>query len=339
MRGRYVRSRESSADFWPGFVDALATLVLVFMLLMTIFMLAKAYQDQFATRLDDTNRQLQAQVAELGRQLAMTRREADRILAEKSEIEATLVQLQEQAAAAERARAEAGASESEAVGRAQSALDDQRRLSAAAQAQVDLLNRQIKQLRKQISSLQAALQTSEERDRENKATIADLGRRLNVALARKVQELSRYRSEFLAQLVDIIGDRDLVRMEGDRFIFQSEVLFASGTAEINPAGRAQLRKLGEALRQLETDIPASINWILRVDGHTDRQPISSAKYPSNWELSVARALSVVNFLREEGVPPHRLAAAGFGSHHPIDDARTAEAYRKNRRIELKLTER
>ncbi len=332
--GRLGRSRDADADFWPGFVDALATLVLVFMLLMTIFLLAKSYQDRVAFSLGDTNtqleaerEQLQAAVTRLSDLLDLERREREDLAARNTELAATLADFQDLRAA------NAGG-----TGRDEPSGAD-RLETAAAQGRADLLDRQVEALRNQIASLQAALNAAEEADRENKTTIADLGRRLNAALAKKVQELARYRSEFFARLVDIIGDNNLVRVEGDRFVFQSEVLFASGTAEINSEGREQLRKLAGALRQLAQDIPADISWVLRVDGHTDKRPISTAQFPSNWHLSAARAISVVEFLRGQGVPSGRLAAAGFGEFQPIDRADTPAAYRRNRRIELKLTER
>jgi chemotaxis protein MotB len=195
-------------------------------------------------------------------------------------------------------------------------------------------------LRKQIGALEQALDISEQRDRESNAKIADLGRRLNVALAQRVQELNRYRSDFFGRLREILSDRENIRIVGDRFVFQSEVLFPTGSATINEEGREELRKLAGALIDLQKEIPPEINWVLRVDGHTDNIPLSgSGRYVDNWELSSARATSVVKFLIENGVPANRLVAAGFGEFQPLDSADTAEARARNRRIELKLTER
>ncbi len=339
MRSRSLRARDTTADYWPGFVDALAALVMVFMLLMTIFLLAKAVQDQVAGTLDVSNQRLRDQIAELSELLDLERRETRRLDDANAELMATLQTYEELQAARDSAAGTGTGLDGAASAALTREVEEQKRLSAAAQAQVELLNRQIEALRKQIGSLQAALDAAEESDRENKATIADLGRRLNAALARKVQELARYRSEFFQQLSTIIGDRDNIRVVGDRFVFQSEVLFDSGTADVNPAGRDQLRKLAGALRQLDEEIPASVNWILRVDGHTDERPISTARFPSNWHLSAARAISVVDFLRSEGVPARRLAATGFGEHQPLETGSSQDAYRRNRRIELKLTER
>jgi chemotaxis protein MotB len=215
----------------------------------------------------------------------------------------------------------------------------EREISAAAKAQVALLNRQLAELRAQIAALNQALEASEVRDKEQQAQIVDLGKRLNAALAAKVQELARYRSEFFGRLRDVLGDRKDIRIVGDRFVFQSEVLFASGEAELGPGGREQMAALARTLRDLAGSIPIDVGWVLRVDGHTDKAPIRTDQYPSNWELSTARAISVVRFLQRQGIPPERLAATGFGEYQPLDTGETDEAYRRNRRIELKLTQR
>lgn len=218
------------------------------------------------------------------------------------------------------------------------ALETEGAARRGALDQIELLNLQLNQLRRQLSVLEAALEASESRDTEQKTQIADLGRRLNVALAAKVQELSRYRSEFFGRLREILSQRSDIRVVGDRFVFQSEVLFGSGSARLNPEGLAELHKLAAAIIQLEYEIPPEINWVLRVDGHTDQRPISTFQFKSNWELSSARAISVVQFLISKGVNPSHLVAAGFGEFQPIDGRNNPEAFRKNRRIELKLTE-
>ena len=215
----------------------------------------------------------------------------------------------------------------------------EREISAAAKAQLALLNRQIAELRRQIATLNEVLETSEARDREQKTQIADLGKRLNAALAAKVQELSRYRSEFFGRLRDVLGDRKDIRIVGDRFVFQSEVLFASGSAEIEQAGKEQMAALARTLLDISRRIPEEIDWVLRVDGHTDDRPIHTTQFPSNWELSTARAISVVRFLQAQGIPPERLAATGFAEYQPLDDSGTLLAAGRNRRIELKLTQR
>ncbi len=345
MASRYARTRDTSADFWPGFVDALATLVLVITLLMTLFMLAKFFQDRFVDTLGSANERLKDQIAELSRLLDMEQREKNSIVEEMAELQASL-STQEAfigppmpAPSGGEDGAGDGPSADEQISGLRGDLDRERRISASARAQVELLNRQLGALRKQIESLQAALDVAEERDADNKATIADLGKRLNTALARKVQELAQYRSEFFGRLREVMGERDDVQIVGDRFVFQSEVLFPSGRAAINQDGQAQLRRLAAALIELEGEIPSEIDWVLRIDGHTDAQPIRTQQFPNNWFLSAARAISVVEFLRREGVPAQRLVAAGFGQYQPIAQGDTPEAYRRNRRIELKLTEK
>lgn len=218
-------------------------------------------------------------------------------------------------------------------------LTSEREISAAAKAQLAMLNSQLAELRAQIAALNEALEASEAQDLEQKAQIVDLGKRLNVALAAKVQELARYRSEFFGRLRDVLGDRKDIRIVGDRFVFQSELLFASGSARLGQAGREQMATLARTLRDISKSIPAEINWVLRIDGHTDREPIHTDAFPSNWELSTARAISVVRFLQSQGIPPERLAATGFGEYQPIDDGDTPESRSRNRRIEMKFDQR
>ncbi|MAL78061.1 MAG: hypothetical protein CMN55_02935 [Sneathiella sp.] len=221
----------------------------------------------------------------------------------------------------------------------QDKLTEEEELSAAATAQVTALNAQINALRAELAKLNQLLDASEARDIEQKAQIADLGKRLNQALAAKVQELQQYRSEFFGKLREVLKNRPGISIVGDRFVFQSEVLFDAGSAELGPAGREDMAKFAATLREISQDIPDDIDWILRVDGHTDKQPINTLRFPSNWELSTARAVSVTKFLISQGIPPSRLAATGFGEFQPIDPRDDEIGYLRNRRIELKLTER
>lgn len=222
---------------------------------------------------------------------------------------------------------------------AEGARDDQENLTDEAQAQVMLLNRQVVALREQLARISDLLADAEAKNKADDVQIADLGRRLNVALANKVQELARYRSEFFGRLREVLGNRQDVRIVGDRFVFQSEVLFASGSAELGAPGQRQMAQLAQTFKQIAAKIPKDLPWILRVDGHTDIAPIHTVEFPTNWELSTARAVSVVQFLIAQGLSPDRLAAAGFGEFQPLEESRTDEAFRRNRRIELKLTER
>ena len=225
------------------------------------------------------------------------------------------------------------------LAKTESDVGEQKELTNEAQAQLLLLNRQIMALRQQLANLATALEAAESANTEQEVQIADLGRRLNVALASKVQELARYRSEFFGRLREVLGNRQDVRIVGDRFVFQSEVLFETGSAELGEPGQQQLAQLAQTLNEIAPRIPKNLPWVLRVDGHTDRVPIHTLEFPSNWELSTARAISVVRFLMEQGIAADHLAATGFGEHQPLDPGFSAEALRRNRRIELKLTQR
>jgi len=217
-------------------------------------------------------------------------------------------------------------------------LEQERALSVAAREQATVLNRQLADVRARLDELGRLLDAAEA-DREAKEIqIVELGERLNAALATRVSELARYRSEFFGRLRDILGNRADVRIVGDRFIFQSEVLFASGSAEIGPNGRREIAEVSGALRVLAGEIPEDVPWILQIEGHTDTDPIFTEQFPSNWELSVARATAVARILLENGLPPERLSVAGFAEFQPIDPETNPAALRRNRRIELKLTQ-
>jgi chemotaxis protein MotB len=217
--------------------------------------------------------------------------------------------------------------------------DNAKQITSQSEAQVALLNQQILAMRDQLAQLSAALEASAQKSKEQQVQIADLGSKLNSALASKVEELARYRSEFFGRLREALGDRQDIRIVGDRFVFQSEVLFDSGSAEIGQAGRDQLDTLATTLILITKEIPDDINWVLRVDGHTDKRPITSGLYASNWELSTARAISVVKYLASKGIPENRLAAAGFAEFSPLDPGDSEDAFTKNRRIEFKLDQR
>jgi len=338
LANRRIRGRAPSSDYWPGFVDAMSSLLLVLIFLLTIFMITQFFLSLLVSDKDSALDSLRSQIAELVNQLALERRE-------KADLEVTILSLQESlaTASAENARlaamADEGAGAGSRIADLESRLADEQRVSSEALSQVELLNQQIAALRRQLATLEAALEASEQRDRESQAQIADLGRRLNAALAQKVQELARYRSEFFGRLRTILGDRTDIEIVGDRFAMQSEIFFASGSADINPSGQEQLDKIALAVREISAEIPDDIAWVLRVDGHTDANPIATPQFPSNWYLSSARAIAVVDYLVAQGVPARNLVAAGFGEHHPLVAGRTAADNTRNRRIEFKLTER
>ncbi|WP_279480977.1 peptidoglycan -binding protein [Aureimonas sp. SK2] len=340
-RGRRLR-RE--IDYWPGFVDALSTLLLAIMFLLSVFVIAQFLLSRDLSGRDTILDRLNSQIAELNQLLALERSNSTDFQDQISALQASLAGAESERTRLQSAldgeRAAAGAGDGGArIGELQATVESERQISAQARTQIDLLNQQLSALRQQIAALEDALGASESRDRESQTQIADLGRRLNVALAQRVQELARYRSDFFGRLREILADRDNIRIVGDRFVFQSEVLFASGADVLQAAGRDEMQKLADAIIQLNREIPSDINWIIRVDGHTDNVPITGGRFADNWQLSTARAAAVVRFLVEAGVPANRLAATGFGEFQPLVAGDTPEARARNRRIELKLTER
>jgi chemotaxis protein MotB len=357
------QSRRSSIDIWPGFVDALAQLLMVIIFILLVFTAGQFLLSDALSGRDKALKELQQQVsqlsellalersttadlrastASLGAQLATATGERDALKAQIADLSAKATQetaLADQASAQMReATAQLGALRDRAE-RAEKALSAEQQVSAAARAQVEQLTASIAALREQLAKIAAALDVSESKVKDQQATIADLGRRLNLALASKVQELARFRSEFFGRLREIIGDRPDIRIVGDRFVFQSEVLFTPGNADLADAAKHQLDPVIAALKDISEKIPKDINWVLRVDGHTDRRPISNAQFASNWELSSARAISVVRYAISQGIPGNRLVAAGFADNQPLEPGDGEDAFRRNRRIELKLTER
>jgi chemotaxis protein MotB len=337
-----TRRAESGFNYWPGFVDALSTLVLSIVFLLSVFLVVQFFLSQEVTGKDKALEELNLKIAQLNDLLSLEK-------LGKVNLDDQIAQLRAGLASAQSERdrvkglyeglANAG---SDAAGRnaeLNKALDSEKQVSSRALAQIEVLTQQITALRRQLAALEEALDASEKRDKESQGRIADLGQRLNIALAQRVQELSRYRSEFFGRLRAILGNRPDIRIVGDRFVFQSEVFFDTGQATLLPEGRAELDTVANALIDLDKQIPSEIAWVLRVDGHTDVRPIYSPVFKSNWELSAARAISVVQYLVSLGVPAQRLVAAGFAEFQPLDTANTEEAYKRNRRIELKLTEK
>jgi len=336
------RRRFEGVNYWPGFVDALSTMLLVIIFLLSVFMLAQFFLSREVTGKDTALAKLNQQIEELTSLLAMERSAKNADDSKIAYLSASLTQAQRDADRVRNEAAAGGAGIDAATDKATAAanaLDAQKAITARAIAQVDILNQQISALRKQLAAIQDALDAAQSSDRESQAKIADLGQRLNVALAQKVQELSRYRSDFFGRLRQILGARPDIRVVGDRFVFESSVLFESGKADVTPAGRDSLDSLASAVLNLEREIPPDIPWILRIDGHTDAKPINSPQFKSNWDLSAARAISVVQYLVSKGVDPHYLAAAGFGEFQPLDSGTDEDSLARNRRIELKLTER
>jgi len=330
--------RDRTLNYWPGFVDALSTLLLSIVFLLSVFMLWQFFLAREISTQETALVRLNRQIAELTDLLALERSNRRTLESSVSGLQSTLRSTEE-----ERGRLqgmiESGAGAETRAGELGAALESEKAATARALSQIELLNQQLTAMRRQLAALEEALAASESRDRESQARIADLGSRLNVALAQRVQELARYRSDFFGRLRQILGNRPDIRIVGDRFVFQSELFFAPSQAVLRPEGQGELDRMATLLLDLERQIPPDIPWVLRVDGHTDVRPINTPQFPSNWALSAARAIAVVQYLISKGVPPQRLVAAGFGEFQPIDPGATEEAHSRNRRIELKLTER
>lgn len=311
---RRARRGGGGFDAWPGYVDALSTLLMVIIFALLVFALGQGFLSAALSSRDRALDVLNRQVAELAEMLAL---EEGRARALRGELSAATARA---ATAEERAR-------------------DEEAVAAASREEVGLLVRQITDLRAQLSRLAAALDVADTREADAAARMENLQARLDAALLARVEDLQGYRSEFFGRLSALLGERPEIRVVGDRFVFQSEVLFPTGSADLTPAGQAQLRTLSRLLNEIAASIPPGVNWLLRVDGHADRNPIRSTRFATNWELSAARAIAVVNLLIEAGLPPSRVAAAAFGEHQPLDEGTTPEAFARNRRIELRLTDR
>jgi len=342
MAGGRTRRGGDYGEFWPGYVDVLSTLLLVVMFLMSLFMLTQHFVSQEASGKDTALKRLTRQITELTNLLSLEKGKSKSATDELAALQATLAALKEDntrlSGFAVSGDDKAKAAEAR-IGSLSSDLEKEKAISSEALSKVDLLNQQLLALRRQIAALNEALEASEKKSQDSDKTIKDLGTRLNAALARQVQELQRYRSDFFGRLRDQLKERKDIRVVGDRFVFQSEVLFPSGQAAMTPEGLAAMDQLASAIAELDKQIPREIDWALQVDGHTDSRPIASREFPSNWELSTARAVSVVKYLVSRGVPAHRLIAAGYGEFSPLEDGASEDILRKNRRIELKLTNR
>jgi chemotaxis protein MotB len=334
-----TRGRDRTIDYWPGFVDALSTLLLVFVFLLAVFMLGQFFISREIAGKDDFLQQLNRRIAELTDLLALEKSSKEETDRRVSALVATL-----EAERAERERlagiASGAGRDATRAGDLARQVEDEKNAAARALREVELLNQQVSAMRQQLQALENALAVAENREKDAQLRITDLGSRLNVALAQRVQELNRFRSDFFGRLRIVLGNRPDVRIVGDRFVFQSEIFFGSGADELEQPGKDELDKLANALVDLERTISPDLAWVARIDGHTDKRPLSGAgKFKDNWELSSARAIAVVRYLASKGVSPQRLVAAGFGEFAPIDFGDTPEALARNRRLELKLTER
>lgn len=326
-----TRGRRASIDIWPGFVDALAQLLMVIIFILLVFTVGQFYLSDALSGRDEALKQLQQKISALADELALEKQTSETLRGNAAALQAQLKAAQDE--------------KDTLTAKLSAAQDLQAKLSAAQQTtqadktQVENLTAEIASLKDQLAKVAAALDASNATIKNQQDQIVDLGKKLNLALANKVEELARYRSEFFGKLSEILGNRPDIRVVGDRFVFQAEVLFTPGGADLSDDAKKQLDPVFAALKQIAVQIPPDIHWVLEVDGHTDHRPIHTDQFASNWELSTERAISVVRYAIAQGIPADHLAAAGFADKQPIDTDNTDDAYRKNRRIELKLTER
>jgi chemotaxis protein MotB len=355
--------RRRALDIWPGFVDALSSLILVMVFVLLLFAIGQFVLSQTLVGKNQALAELNAQLAQLSKTLSLAEGNNRELDAKVKELSASLGQAgserdamktQLDAASAEAAKLSADiaaltelkAQLEQQVASLATQLDTSKKdlvaatdLNAKSAAQVELLNRQLAAVRDQLSKLSAALELANANIKDKDVKIADLGAQLNLALANKVNQLEKYRSEFFGKLREVLGNRADIRVIGDRFVVPTDILFDTGSAELNPMAEAQLSKLAQTLNEVAAEIPSNLDWVVRIDGHTDKRPIHTDQFPSNWELSTARAVAIVKYLVVQGIPAHRLSANGFGQFQPIDGSDNEAAYAKNRRIELQLTNR
>ena len=358
-----IAKRRRSLDIWPGFVDALSSLILVMVFVLCLFAIGQFVLSTTLAGKNQALADLNSQIAELAKTLSLAQ-ESNRTLDTKvqelsasigsanSERDAMKTQLDAAQAEAAKVAADIAALNDlkkqleQEVASLSGQLDTSKKdlvtatdLNTKSAAQVELLNRQLAAVRDQLAQLTAALDAANANVKDKDKKIADLGAQLNIALANKVGELQKYRSEFFGKLRAALGNRADVRIVGDRFVVPTDVLFDTASADLNPSAQGSLTKLAQTLNEVAAEIPSSLDWVLRIDGHTDKRPIHTAEFPSNWELSTARAVAIVKYLVVQGIPAPHLSANGFGQFQPLDPGDSEAAYAKNRRIEIQLTNR
>ena len=317
-RARKSRHNGHEFNIWPGFVDIFATLVIVMLFALMIFVVAQFYLSDALSGSERSVQALRAKIQEISELLGAEKKKS-------TDLHRSLLLTSDQLNTLEQTKAGL-----------ESNLTQEQGAHQLTQSQLAALQQELAELNQQLQKLSEALQLSESTQELQKIEIADLGQKLNEVLASKVKELEKYRSEFFGKLKDVLGERSDIRIVGDRFVFSSEVLFSSGSATLNKMGQEKLKGLATTLKTIAKDMPQDLNWILRVDGHTDNVPIHTEKFESNWDLSTSRAVAVVKYLEKQGIPAQHLAAAGFGQYHPLEKGDTDQARARNRRIELKL---
>lgn len=368
------RGTDNGLEAWPGYVDALSTLLMVTIFVLLVFVLAEAFLSSALTGSNNTIDKLKQQIAELTQSLSMETTKDATLSQELSALNAQLASaqaanasltqqlstdsatigtLQDSQKSLQAQLSDAQAQAASASGRIsalqtqmeaiagtpdmQQKLADAQKLSAQDEAQITLLNQQMAALRAQLAALQTALDASQAADKADKVQIVDLGKQLNEALARKVEELQQYQSVFFRTLSESLKGEKNIKVVGDRFVFESDVLFPVDEATITPEGQAEIAEVADAVKEIAAKIPPNVNWVLSVDGYADAQPIKGGPYKSNFDLSSARALAVLDLLIADGVPANRLVTSGMGSNNPIATGSSPADYAQNRRIEFRLT--
>jgi chemotaxis protein MotB len=386
MRGRRGGNGSNGLEAWPGYVDALSTLLMVTIFVLLVFVLAEAFLSSALTGSDNTIDQLRNQIAQLSESLSLQTTKAATLSQELAALNSQLAAaqaanaglnqqlgtanatiaslqsqgktlsaqlsdaqsaasaangriaaLQTQMAAQAQADANAGPGLQDQLTATQGKLAAQTKISQQALAQVALLNQQIAAMRLQLAALAQALDAAQKADAKENVQIADLGRQLNEALARKVEELQQYQSAFFHAMRDALANQPNIKIVGDRFVFESDVLFPVDSATLTAGGQAEIADVAKAVQEIATKIPPNVNWILSVDGYADSQPITGGPYHSNFDLSAARALTVLDLLIKDGVPENRLGASDMGANNPLVQGASAADYAQNRRIEFRLT--
>ena len=360
---RNTTKRLNQLNIWPGFVDILATLLIVTIFTILISGIAQMYFNDVIGKKKSEISELDIKISKIAEELSLTKSSIKELKEKNFELKSNLVNKDNLVKTLEtnlkknelRLNLEKDKTfnltennnelinqvkiQNKNIDSFKNQISEKKNTIVNHEINISRLEKNITELKKQIVTLSKFLDQAEKEDKKKKVQIENLGKKLNLALAGKVQELSEYQSIFLKKIKESIGQRRDIKISGDRFIFPSEILFSSASDEIEESGMKELKTVANKIKEISNIIPREIDWVLRIDGHTDVRPIKNEKFSSNWHLSSSRAIKIVNFLISEGIPPSRLVAAGFGEFHPITNKNTEEAFRKNRRIEIKLTNR
>ena len=353
---RTTRKNLYEINYWPGFVDVLGTLLIVTIFTVLISTITQIYfNDQLEVKrgeisnLDEEIKNLMEQLGgvtknkeAIEKKFLKLESQFENLKAEKNSLKESLSKTQYILKMKNKELGDLVKERSNLLENIQKGNEKLETLSFENKKyEVDIfeMKRNIEKLNDRLSELSSLLIAAEEKDKANKVKVENLGKKLNQALAGKLQEISKYQSEFFKKIREVLGDREDIIISGDRFIFPSEIFFESGSDYIQETGRQKLFNIAISLKEISEKIPNKIDWILRIDGHTDKVPINNEKFKSNWHLSSSRAINIVKFFIEQGIPPNRLVAAGFGEYSPLLLDQSEKAYEKNRRIEIKLTTR